>query len=152
MKNVYFILGEGGVGKSTLVRGLTGISQASRIPLRKTNGSDINLWAWVRSIQEDPAYMSPQDLLHEITRPEESPYEYYLIPLRITGINNCPDGQDYIDLLANHCTILGATVLIRDFTPHQLIIPQIQPLDIFDSKNIPPNAIANNVCNVWGWL
>ena len=151
MKRIYFVIGEGGVGKSTLVRCLTGIRQAGRPNIRLASGIDISLWTYMRSMQEPIPPMNPAQLLADITDPSEAAFEYYLIPLRITGINGCPDAQDYIDFLNPHCITMGAVVLSRDAIVPTLrfAIPQLSiPL----SHTIPANGNANTVRTAFGWM
>ena len=83
MKRLYFIIGEGGVGKSTLIRCLTGIRQASRPNVRIAPGVDVPIYVWMRSMQEMDPIMSPNDLLTDIFAPSEAAFEYYLVPLRL---------------------------------------------------------------------
>ena len=151
MKRIYFIIGEGSVGKSTLVRCLTGINRAKRLDLRFTGGLDVVMWAWMRSMQELNPQKSPNDLLAEITSPDDAEYEYYLIPLRMYAMYGYQSAQAYIDLLTLHCIIMGAVVLSRDTVEPQLTLP-VPQISIPNSHALPANVNADTVRTAWGWI
>ncbi len=150
MKRIYFVIGEGSVGKSTLIRCLTGIRQASRPNVRVAPGTDVPMWVWMRSMQELDPIMSPNDVLTDMFAPGEAAFEYYLIPLRLRPLYGYQGAQDYIDLLGLHCTILGAVVLSTDgaLPTLTLHVPQIS---IPFSKGNPANVNASIVRAGWGW-
>jgi hypothetical protein len=151
MKRIYFIIGEGGVGKSTLIRCLTGIRQAGRPNLRLATGIDVPLWAWMRSMQEMAPPMSPNDVLADITSPQEAAFEYYLIPLRLNAMYGYQSAQDYIDLLGLHCIIMGAAVLSANGVVPTLTVP-VPQINIPLSHTIPANGNASTVRRGWGWM
>jgi len=151
MKRIYFIIGEGGVGKSTLIRCLTGIRQEGRPNLRLATGVDISLWAWMVSMQERVSPLSPNDVLAYITSPQKAAIEYFLIPLRLSAMYGYQSAQDYIDLLSLHCIIMGAVVLSRSAAVPILTLP-VPQIDIPLSHTIPSNGNASIVRAGWGWL
>lgn len=151
MKRIYLVLGEGNVGKSTLIRCLTGIRIASRIQVRETTLNDLTVWAYMRSVQEGNTPMSPSDLLHDITKPEESQFHDYLIPIRITAFNNCPNYSVYVNtLVAGGCTIVQAVALTQNTVAPVLGLPVV-PISITTSHLSPANANADIVRTAWGW-
>ena len=151
MKRIFFVMGEGSVGKSTLIRCLTGIRQASRRSIRIAPGVDVPMWVWMRSMQELNPIMNPNDVLTDIFAPGEASFEYYLIPLRMRSLYGYPPAQDYIDLLGQRCTIMGAVALSADATFIPLTLP-VPLITIPFSKNNPANANAATVRAGWGWI
>lgn len=150
MKKLYLILGDAGVGKSTLVRHLTGIGKKGWARLQLSNDEGVDLWVWMRSAQEMP--LTPEQILDEIFKPDADgyQYEYFLLPLRINAAHRCPEGQAYIDLINSRCKIVGAVVLsLNEIVPTlNLPIPQIS---ISSSKTLPSNVHGSLVRGVWGW-
>jgi hypothetical protein len=149
MKKVYLVLGEWHVGKSTLIRMLTGVTRQTRTKLRLTSGVDIDLYVWIRSMQEDNPVMTPEDLIQDLTSQDEKGFEYYLIPIRTDSLNGI-SGQAYIDLLHAKCNIVGVILLSNGGIAHHVKIPT-PFIHIANTKSLPPNHITSRVRRQWGW-
>lgn len=150
MKQISLVIGEGGTGKSSLIRCLTGVSKESRRKVLLINAGIVDMYIWVRSIQEGRCY-SPHALLNAIVAPSEANFHHYLVALRLNPFNSCPGAQDYINVLQTQCTISNVVVLSENGNPPTLALPNGQ-LNISFSQNYPANEIANQVRNTWGWL
>ena len=102
-------------------------------------------------MQELDPIMTPNDVLTDIFAPGEASFEYYLIPLRMRSLYGYPPAQDYIGLLGQRCTIMGAVALSTDATFIPLTLP-VSLIIIPFSKNSPANANAATVRAGWGWI
>lgn len=159
MKRVYLVMGEGGTGKSTLIRCLTGLRQKGRPFVTLTNSTRINIWCYMRSIQEMDPIMSPLDVINDITQPSESAFIDYLIPFRIDGRYGYQGIVPYLQALLNtpNLTIVNAVALDIDAQSYPqlagLPFPSNIPITyIPNSKSNTPNQNASIVRNAWGWI
>jgi hypothetical protein len=140
-KNIYIIIGEGGCGKSSIVRALTGTYQSSWMDLQLTNGITIDIAIWPRSAQEG-TFETAEDILQKIT---DSPATHVLLVLRPWK------AQEYIDLLITQHNIVQVLLISADLKLPRVNLPVI-PNEITESKSRPINANAALIRNLWGWL
>lgn len=151
MKRIYLIIGDGRVGKSTLVRSLTGIREASRVPIQLACGSVINVYAWMRSAQE--ISMDADEVVRQITRPDESAFTDYLLPLRILPANHIADGyQDYISKLEAAGCVIQRRVFVFSAAPTMEVSCSESTAVVANSMSNPANLNSHIVRKVWGWL
>jgi energy-coupling factor transporter ATP-binding protein EcfA2 len=102
MKKVIAFIGDGGSGKSTMIRHLTGVSRNRIITLIKTDGSEVSVFTIIQSPQEPPIKILPQEFLEIIQRADA---EYTFIALRIDAVSNrtsAPNFQAYLDILTSN--------------------------------------------------
>lgn len=126
-KTVYVVMGKGRCGKSSLIRCLTGVAQASTIQLRLANRrTDVSVSVWVRSAQE--AGKSPAVVLRDLNAMNG---KTGLISLRLGKYNGQPNGNAYLSTLSQN---------------FNLVIFNINP------PRIPSNAIAAIARSQFRWL
>ena len=142
MIKVIAFIGDGGSGKSTMIRHITGVSRNRNITLTKTNGSEVSVFMILQSPQEPPIKILPQEFLQNI---QNSNADYVFVALRIDAVSNrtsAPNFQAYLDIITSngidvtHIFQLGRdTFVSSDVTLH---------LDI----NSPFNEKAARVRNI----
>lgn len=150
MKRIYLILGDSSVGKSSLIRCLTGIRTENRVRLRLIDGSDIYTWCWMRSAQEQP--MDIDEMINQIFEVGENGFIYYLLPLRLSPAGSCPGYLEYVNALKDNNCIIENSALLTNNSITINLSPIISPVIIVNSKDNPVNLNANTVRNSWGWI
>lgn len=152
MKRIYLVLGEGTVGKSTLIRNLTGIRIANYTQVEERGGNILTMWAWMRSAQE--AGLTPDAIVDEILRADEGDLENYLLPLRIVGLSSAlPDYDAYISrLLANGIIIENIAVLTEQAIAPTLPLPVTPSVVVTNSRRNAQNRTAAIVRTAWDWV
>lgn len=141
-KDIYIIIGEGGTGKSSLVRALTGTYQGGIEKIEFSDQTSELFKVWTRSAQEGE-YYSPERVLRNIDNTDQS---NILLTLRATGKDNA---NDYIGLISASHNIVGIVVL-GNF--NNIPMPNtIKPLVIADPWERPTNGNASRVREFWNW-
>lgn len=147
-KNVYLIIGDGACGKSSLVRGLTGIYNTKKIAVQETEGKILDLQVWVRSAQE--AGKSPKDVLDQINA---SPLPNALLTLRFDAYNYQPDAKSYFDLISSQHNIVNVIFMgSRETVPSFHTPSSVGGILIENSLGRPTNANASIVRVALNWL
>lgn len=152
MKRIFLVLGEGNVGKSTLVRNLTGIRIADYAQVEETGGNIFTMWAWMRSAQE--AGLTPDAIVNEILRTDETNLENYLLPLRIVGISPALPGYDtyFSRLLASGIIIANSAILTKQAIAPTLPLPITPSVVVVNSRINAQNRTASIVRAAWNWI
>jgi energy-coupling factor transporter ATP-binding protein EcfA2 len=145
-KNIYLIIGEGGCGKSSIIRALTGTYQSSWMDLQlsdtKLANQVIDIEIWPRSAQEGTDE-TPEQILQKII---DSQATHILLVLRAWG------SQAYIDLIAPQHNIIQVLLISANANLPKVNIPEginVEPLT--NSKTRPINANAALIRGLWGW-
>jgi hypothetical protein len=149
MKNVYLILGNGKLGKSTLVRHLTGIREASIVEISRSNNVSISLWAWMRSAQEMPK--SPMEILALIDHQDKVSCTDILLPLRILPANNQPGYLEYVNAIVNAGHSIVQSIVLTDQASISTQFQIINPFVVPNTVHRPSNSVASQVRALWGW-
>lgn len=148
-KNIFFIIGEGRCGKSSIVRALTGVYRYKRLFVRTRTG-DLDIYVWPQSCQE--AGYTPQQVLDFI---DGTDAQEVLITLRFEPTPEMvpSDGIDYYNLIAANHNVAGVVFMSNQPRPMVRQFPvAVQPVIVPDSLSTPVNANAAEVRNGWGWI
>lgn len=138
-------MGEGGTGKSTTTRALTGIYRSSHKDVETNQGTLRNVFVQIRSLQEINA--TPQQFVSEYSNEQ-----FILVSLRVGHPNTTNNGLDYVHHFVNMgWDIRKIVVLNRNNLPFSLPTSIQTPLYIPNSKNLPANQIAHLIRNNWNW-
>lgn len=149
MKRVYLILGDGKMGKSTLIRHLTGIREASLVDIALSGNQTIALWAWMRSAQEMPK--SPAEIVSLIGNFNSAHCTDILLPLRILPANYQPGYLSYVNAIASAGHSIVQSIVLTNQAHVAPTFQQISPNIISNSLSQPSNVIAANVRALWNW-
>jgi hypothetical protein len=147
MVEVYLILGDHNVRKSSTVRALTGIGNRGTRTGATITGN-IDVYIEVRALQENN--IQPSDFTQQVV--PASGCQYVLVPLRIQQVNNLPSGNDYIQhFITAGWTMQQVVVLGMAFIPP---LPGGAPNPNFipQAPMTPANNIASQIRGWWGWL
>lgn len=151
--NVYIILGEANMKKSSTMRCLSGVDREKVYKIQHANGNIRNTFVKISAIQE--ANFTETEFTTHVAAKQ---YEDIFICLRINGFIH-PKSQrplksavDYI----NHFRSIGWNVIkIVDFQDSNSIISlgNITPtLTIMNTKQKTANNIASTVRNYFNWI
>ena len=149
MPQTWIIMGGANVGKSALIRALTGVARKTENWPVATRSGTINVTIYVRSLQEKG--ISPGQFIQQ-----NKGASYILLPLRVNATRRFPDGLQYIlTFLQAGWVVNDIVVLNRTSLPYSL--PQGAPPPYFIPQHIgrrgmPANQAASIVKQRWNWL
>lgn len=147
-KNIYIIIGNGGMGKSTTVRALTGTYRGGwksiefNVDGDNRHVEDFHIWS--QSAQEG-TYVNPAQLLINIAEVQEN---HILLTLRA---NDSPDNaNDYIAQIAAQHNIIGIVAMGQY---ENILVPPGTLINVIsDPWERPVNGNASRIRKWWGWL
>lgn len=142
MKNLYIILAEAHMGKSSLMRCLTGIYRSKKTWV-KTNQGNMEIYVFTSSLQEKKCGI--QEAINNINN---TPVDDVFVAIRIDSTGGCPIGQDYYNAFTNLYNIKEVVIL----GTNQMNIPNNLITRIPNPRLNPPNDDARVVRNSWGWV
>ncbi|MDD7793830.1 hypothetical protein [Clostridium sp. 'White wine YQ'] len=154
--NVYVILGEANMRKSSTMRCLSGIDRKNVYEIQHINGSIRDTFVRISSLQE--ADCTEFEFVTYVTKEVKKHYDDIFISLRIKGFIHpkskrpLNSAQDYI----NHFVSIGWTVIkIVDFQDSKNIVSlgNITPtLTLIDTDKKTSNYTASIVRNHFNWI
>lgn len=153
--NVYIIMGEKNMRKSSTMRGLTGVYQQNVYDITHTNGNVRKTFVNVSSLQE--ADFTESEFVNFMNNNITKQYDDIFISLRINGFKhpksdrNLNSGDDYIKYFKN----VGWNVIeIVEFQDSNNIIPignTVTTLTIYNTGSMPANSVAKIVRKKFKW-
>ena len=146
MPEVWIIMGDAQVGKSSAIRALTGAFKSDYTNVQTAHGRLTNIFVQIRSLQENR--ISPERFIKDHRNDQ-----YILLSLRINQAGGYPNGLSYIrEFNRNGWVIKGIAVLGTNILPYNLPQGLPNPLFIPNSQNTPANEVAYRIRQVWNWL
>lgn len=158
--NVYIILGEANMKKSSVIRCLSGIHNQGVYKIKHMNGNIQDTFIMVSSLQETGKGFTPSEFEEYVTNKIKikKHYDDILICLRIKeyfnprGKRSLQKAEEYI----NHFSNIGWNIIkIVELKDSNKIIPignMSSTLIIKDTKQKTANDIASNVRNHFNWI
>jgi len=143
---VWIIMGNRAVGKSTAIRALTGIYQSKKTDVKTLEDVLECIFVHVRSLQEKK--IQPSSFIND-----HNNNRYVLLSLRVDKIGNFPKGLEYIQkFINNNWDIRKIVVLGTNNLPYTLPGELPAPIFITNSNDIPANQVAHEIREDWNWL
>lgn len=151
--DTYIIIGRASVGKSSLVRALTGIRNADERLMASLGGTNFKLWAKDSSLQE--ARIDPLSFIADVTARNVDAVLLTLWPQsRTSGGVVYPDAAGYIREFVRAGWIIQPVVILNTGGP---MIPVILPAGVLSThisnvRTVPFNTFVGSVRAHWGWI
>ena len=148
MPDIYVIMGDRDVKKSSTIRALTGAARETVFEVATEEGN-IDVFIKLSSLQESGE--EPEEFINEVT---DGGYSHVLISLWIRQRNEqLPDGLTYIHrFLDAGWNIRQIVVLGAEELPYELPQAVENVHYIPDAENMPTNQIAHQIREWWRWL
>lgn len=150
--DAYIIIGQDSVGKSSLVRALTGIRNHDKRLMTRLVGPDFCLWAKDSSLLE--AEVDPAAFVAEINGKGVNAVLLTLWPRsRKSKGTTYPDAATYIQVFVAHGWSIQPVVLLDRWgtAPSVTLSPGIGSSHFTNSSNAGFNTLAALVRTYWGW-
>jgi len=152
MPDLYIIMGDRNVRKSSTIRALTGAYNKGVYKIAIKSGQVIDVFVQISSLQESK--ISPEDFIKEVNSEK---YKHVLLSLWISPGNEQKSGLDYINefIKEKEWSIKEIVVLgMNESEKNNLGLPTNVPTPNFiqNSGSLPANQIASQIRNWWCWL
>lgn len=172
--NLWAVVGDGGSGKSSTIRALTGAYQTTVYNVAASYGRLQNMLIVPKSLQESG--ISPGDFVARVSgdypvtdkgpiRPDEArilahyAYQNVLVALRDAGHNNQPDADAYLDAFVTARWQIQAPLIYLTSTgtpaalaPAKTFHPPFVTLPVTGGGSTPANQKASTARAAWGWV
>ena len=153
--NVYIIIGEADVKKSSVIRCLTGLYREGIYKIKHSNGTIIDTFIKTSSLQE--LGLTEIEFVNKVTNHAKSKHIDVLISLRINSMvhpgskRHMNSAEDYINYFNKSGWDISKIVCFQDVNNSLSLGSIIPTLTLRITKNQPSNEIAAIVRNHFQW-
>lgn len=153
--NVYIIIGEADMKKSSVIRCLTGISKEGIYKIKHSNGTIVDTFIKTSSLQESG--LTEIEFVDKVTNHAKSQYRDILISLRAnsmvysTSKRHMNFAEDYINYFTGIGWNVFKIVYFQNTNKNVSLGSVIPTLTLKITENQPSNEIAAMVRNHFQW-